>query len=164
MANRCITGLTKYSAPLRISLHCSWELALKGEKSSEIQVPKGVDPHRYRLATLAFLGLGYGVFVILVDLGWFKPALDFLALLPGGGDELGHSLLFFGGGWILRWAMVGQTALFRHFSLAGVSLLLVLEEFTQLWLPGRSFSWFDLFLGLLGLILGFTLKSSTSSR
>ena len=110
----------------------------------------------WRRATFAF-----GAFLALViagaNLGLPLPIFDWVVYLPGG-DFGGHALLvgtlaFFAGG-----AMPKKVGGVISTGALIVALLIVGEEFSQLWLEHRSFSRWDLLGDAIGIVLAESLR------
>ncbi|NDJ78220.1 MAG: trypsin [Chloroflexi bacterium] len=110
---------------------------------------------------MKWLAFGFFVFIVLVvivaDLGWGVILFTFLDWVPGG-DKTGHFLL------------MGMLSLLVNISLGAarverspvpvlrgsllVTVLVTLEEFSQLWLAARGFSLLDLAADYAGILVG----------
>ena len=115
----------------------------------------GQDPRAPRPAA-AWIAIAWLIaIVVLSATASLRPhlVLQWSHLLPGR-DKTGHFLLMGGFGAVSVLAFAGRRVAARRVSalaVAGVvALIVVLEEFAQIWLPNRTFSGVDLASSLSG--------------
>ncbi|MEO1236949.1 MAG: hypothetical protein AAFX76_09200 [Planctomycetota bacterium] len=78
------------------------------------------------------------------------------AIVPAG-DKLAHLLLVGGTAWLVNVSLYGRRLqVGRLRPMTGsvvVGVLIGVEEFSQLWLSARTFSWGDMAMNLIGVLL-----------
>ena len=114
--------------------------------------PVGSDRPAMRLLTLLTLGVIIGA-TLLANAGLAEGAFRLVRAVPGG-DLIGHfglygSLSYGLGGWMRRSQPKRWVGI-----LAGVAVLVSVEEIAQMAIPTRTFSLADLAASLSGLLLG----------
>ena len=102
---------------------------------------------------MARAALVFGTFVVLVilaaDFGWAESLFALLQPIPQR-DKIGHVLLMGGLGFFVGGAAGRLGPGWAWGSLVVLAFLVSLEEFTQIWLPRRSFDPLDLVCSLVG--------------
>ena len=107
---------------------------------------------------MRLLALFFGLFVLAVvvaaDLGWLAPISNVLHSYPGA-DKVGHFVLIGGLAFLIAASVVqrggGRTRAAK--ALGVFSLVVVLEELSQLFLATRHFDILDLVFDLLGILI-----------
>jgi len=111
--------------------------------------------NRYGILLLLFTGF-LGLVVVAADVGVGNRLWGWLHDVPLG-DKICHFTF------MLTWTLLINLALSRRTIPGGgpllvgsliVALMVIAEEFSQLWIPGRSFDLVDLAADSLGLVLG----------
>ena len=93
------------------------------------------------------------VIVVLVDSGRLPGFLGMVHAIPGG-DKLGHCLLMGTLAFLVNASLGGaRVGIFLKGSLI-VAVVVTLEEFSQLAIPQRTFSLWDLAFDYIGIVLG----------
>ena len=92
------------------------------------------------------LALVIGV-ICVADLGIARPFFDWINRHTGG-DKVGHFILLGGLAFTFNCALGGRCARIDPLSIQLGGLLIALaitgEEFSQIWIPSRTFDWGDL--------------------
>jgi len=108
-------------------------------------------------AALFVFSVILGLIIFAADAGIAAPVFDFVRSFPLG-DKIAHFILM--GTLALLANLVlsrGLLARSRHSILIGTAIvagLVLLEEITQIWIPGRTFSLSDLTADALGIACG----------
>jgi VanZ family protein len=96
------------------------------------------------------------VIIFLADRKGTRYMLNFVGNIPYG-DKLGHFLLMGGFSFLLNLVLNARTfSLWKCRYLLGSSIVLIvvtLEEFSQMFVSGRTFDWSDLVFDYLGIFL-----------
>jgi VanZ family protein len=111
---------------------------------------------KIRIACVAF-ALFLGAIVFAADTGIAKPAFDFVRGLPLG-DKSFHFLLMGTLSALANLACAGRR-LIPGFAIPGLGTAIVVivvlaEEISQIWIPGRTFEFYDLLADGLGIACG----------
>ncbi|MBS0262949.1 MAG: VanZ family protein [Planctomycetes bacterium] len=112
--------------------------------------------NKFRTASVVF-ALGIGLIVYAADKGLAKPVFDAVRALPAG-DKISHCLLM---GTLaaltnLAWSCrrLGSRDWSPGIGTLVVIVIVVAEEISQIWIPGRTFEWLDLTADAVGIALG----------
>jgi len=109
---------------------------------------------------IKWLTVGFAAILLLImgaaTFGWAEPVFAFVRQVPGS-DKIAHVLLLGTMSLLLnlslgcrRTRLVGRSPLTGSLVLA---VLITIEEFSQIWVPTRSFSLGDLACNYLGIVL-----------
>ncbi len=107
---------------------------------------------------MRWLTLSFGLFVLAVvvaaDLGWVAPVSGVIHSYPGA-DKVGHFVLIGGLAFLVAASIVqGGGGRARAVKVLGVfSVVVVLEELSQLFLATRHFDFLDLLFDMLGILI-----------
>jgi VanZ family protein len=109
-----------------------------------------------KLALAAFF-VFLGFLVYSANNGQWPAALEFYMAIPFG-DKVGHFFLAGTFAFLATWASKARAFSLGRFRIpigaAVVFLIICLEEISQIFVPGRTFSLLDLFADVLGILAG----------
>jgi len=115
----------------------------------------------------AACALAIAAIITAADLGWLRPFSVWVHSIPFG-DKLLHALAMGSLCWLADRAIpsrpfIGQFPWLRWTPVI-VTFVVLGEEFTQRWIPGRSFDLGDIAADLLGIGLALWLRTGPSVR
>ncbi|MCY2963494.1 MAG: hypothetical protein NT069_07555 [Planctomycetota bacterium] len=109
--------------------------------------------NRQRWLLVLFTGCVVGV-IVAADIGWASTILRFVHSIPLG-DKVCHAVFMGGICWLANRAFSSRGLVpgfkFPTRVTGIVTALVLLEELSQKWIPGRTFSYGDIAADLLGI-------------
>jgi polysaccharide biosynthesis protein VpsQ len=107
------------------------------------------------LPFLLFLSLIIGI-IVADDLGRLRSLINLITAVPGG-DKCGHAIFIGTLAFLLNYALAGRLVKIGHHQiLLGCSIVAVamtVEEFSQIWIPARTFDLLDLAANYFGITM-----------
>lgn len=109
---------------------------------------------KIKILTAVYLLIVAGI-IVAADVKSTSYLLNFVGNVPYG-DKIGHFILFGGLAFLVNLSLGARSFCLKRFSyLLGsliVLLVITIEEFTQIFMRGRTFSWIDLLCGYAGVL------------
>jgi polysaccharide biosynthesis protein VpsQ len=113
------------------------------------------------LPFLIFFGFIVGT-IVANDFGRLRTIINLVNSLPFG-DKWGHTIFIGTLAYLLSYALVDKPCKFGSYKLSLgcliVAIAITLEEFSQIWIPSRTFDWGDLAANYCGITIAGWLRN-----
>jgi polysaccharide biosynthesis protein VpsQ len=105
--------------------------------------------------------------IVANDLGQIQSIISWVNSIPFG-DKVGHTIFIGTLAYLLNYALIDRTIKIGHCKiLLGcviIAVAITLEEFSQIWIPSRTFDLIDMAANYAGIVIASWLRLSETSN